>query len=164
MRVLVWLISVVLLVSCTKDDLSSLEPQSDNFDFQQLIGSTSRVVAWEFSDQTTKESYNLLEVNSECDSIYVHFGQEGLLIVKVHYKSDHSFYKWNYYPYEYNQNNDVFIVKDEMLRFRVINADDTRFNFEGRHQLHDQFQTIDIMYARMNNHPHIVQDLMSFEQ
>lgn len=166
------LISVVILsllfLACSKQEEEQEQffipiAESQNLSINDLIGTTSRALEWEFSDYDTQENYDLLEVSSESDTIYVHFAQEGLLVVHVHRVDDHSFYKWKYYVYHYDDNNDIYFIKDDLLRFKITEASNTRFSFEGKHELHNQFQTVDVLYAKMNIHPEIVKDLMNIK-
>lgn len=164
------LISVVILsiffIACSKqEDEQVFTPveQTESLSINDLIGTTSRCVEWVFNDYETQEHYDMLDVNSESDSIYVHFGNEGLLVVHVQRVDNHSFYKWKYYKYHYDNNNEIYLIKDDFLRFKITEATRTRFSFEGTHQLHEQFQTVDVLYTKMNVHPEIIKDLMNMK-
>ena len=165
MRLICAAILSLFIISCSKQEEEQLilNQQQDQLTLTDLIGTTSRAVEYEFEDEATSEEYDLLEINSESDSIYLHFAEEGLLIVHVRFNDNTSFYKWRFYEYHYGANNQVYIIKDETLSFKITQASSTRFSFEGQHDLHQLQQNIDIMYAQMNTHPEIVKDLMNIK-
>jgi len=80
MKNLLFLISVltILIFSCKKEEI---KPNKINLD--EFIGGTYFVVEWNFKDFDTGENYDLLEVNSSCDSIYVHFGSTKVVVLQV---------------------------------------------------------------------------------
>lgn len=170
MRLISVLILSIIISSCSKSedfimvDTGETPPQiswkKDPVSINDFFGSTYNVNYWNFEDHVTKEQYDLLEVNSESDSIYLHFTDSALVIVQVESEENSSNYKWKYYPYIFDNDNKVQIKVDEYLSYDVTETSRTNISFEGTHDLHQQFQTNDVVFSKMSRHPAIVQELL----
>ena len=158
MRLLKYITIILILFSCEKE-----EPKPErNIDLSNVIDNTYQVVVWDFKDIDAGDEYDLLSVNPECDTIYVHFGSTELLIVRVDgmYGSP-SLYKKIKLTYEFEGDN-IFLRRDTFTRWKITTLTDTRLNYKGTHDLHQQFQKVNIKLAKMTNHPEVVITTMGY--
>lgn len=180
-KIFTFLIISFFSISCERsvDELEIVDNniQANKETLETLKGKTTLAIDWDFVDYETQEAYNIMEVNSEYDSVYLHFNENFLLIVSVHYphsndtlmiddgleivKIGHSFYKWSVWYYEYGESGEIFIKKDEMTKFKITDLNRNSINFEGSHAMHNQFQTNEISFAIMTTNPEIVDDLIN---
>lgn len=147
-------ISLILLFttifSCTKEEIKPYSPSID-----LLIGNTYLVSNWRFQDFVTGEDYDLLEVNSECDSIYVHFGSNQINVVRVDWIPPNSFYKRIDYNYEIIDGR-TRLVRNQYSDYWVEVSSETQFIFGGKHALHDQYEKNTIHYSKMDKLPRVL--------
>lgn len=148
-------ISLILLLiiffSCKKEEIKPDLPRIDS-----LIGNTYLVINWRFQDFDTGEDYNLLEVNPECDSIYIHFGTEQINVVRVDWSPPKSFYKRINYNYEIIDGR-IKLVRDQYSDYWVDTSTETHFVFSGKHNLHNQLQQNTIQYTKMVKTPYVLE-------
>lgn len=158
MRLLKYITIILILFSCEKE-----EPRPErNVDLNNVIGNTYQVAVWGFKDIDAGDEYDLLSVNPECDTIYVHFGSTELLIVRVNGMYGlPSLYKKIKFTYEF-EDDEIFLRRDTFTRWKITTLTNTRFNYEGMHDLHQQFQKVNIKFAKMTKHPEVVITTMGY--
>ena len=155
MKILKYVLFTLLLLSCKKENLSPI--QLDN-----VIGYTYKVNRWDFNDLTTGENYNLLEVNDECDTIYLHFTHNRLIVVRVDGRvGASSLYKKIFFDYEFIGDK-VYLRRDFYTQWNITTLTDNELKYEGSHDLHQQYQKINISFYKLDRHPEVINNTMGY--
>lgn len=150
MKAISLILLFIIIFSCKKEDIKSYSPS-----IHLLIDNAYLVTNCRFQDFDTGEDYDLLEVNSECDSIYIHFGSEQMNVVRVDWSSNKSFYKHINYKYEIIDGR-IKLVRNQYSDYWVDMSSETQFIFSGKHTLHNQYQKNTIYYSKMDKLPYVL--------
>lgn len=138
------LLSLFLVTNCRKHP--PIQPTSIKHQWETLTNSTGfKILEYNYTNVTNNESWNLLNLR-EVDSLYIEVSDNEIELIEVEVVNGYSYYGWEKWKIIKDSNN-VYLEKDQFLRYKVISINKNELNLEGFHLIHQEQSTINIIWV-----------------
>ena len=104
------------------------------------------ILEYNYTNVTNNQSWNLLDL-SEVDSLYIEISNDKMELTRVEIVNEDSHYGWEHWDV-IKEDINVFLKRDQFLRYRVINISEGELNLEGYHTFHQELSRINILWVR----------------
>lgn len=140
------LLSLFLITNCRKPP--PIQPTNIKHQWETLTNSTSfKILGYNYTNVTNNEFWNLLDLR-EIDSLYIEVNDDEVKLIEVEIVNGYPYYGWEKWKVIKDSNN-IYLEKDQYLRYKVISVDEDELNLEGYHTFHQEHSRINIIWVRI---------------